>query len=138
MNVEEINRILIEKQPDRFMLGLFRQTNRELVVGFAFEGGEDEDNYFIVKFTQAVIFHVPSVLHGIDRDSIIFKIAPHKEAHKYIPSISFDEEEFGDKGYKIFLLNNSKNIKTGYYIAAECVESEWATLEKGRKEYNLW
>lgn len=132
MNLNEINKIIIEEEPDTFTLSSFSQKDRELVVAFTFDGGPNEDKVFIVKFIQTVAFHIPSIIH----QSIIFNLAHHSNARHYIPFISFDEEEFGEDGYEIILLLDSARNETGYYIAADNVISKWLSYEEYQNRWN--
>ncbi len=136
-NIDRINGTLIQKHPDMLLLTSFGQPNRELILAFSFNGGPEEDKLFVVRFTGTVVFHIPSIIHTSTAAPIVFKIAPYFEANKYIPDMSFDEEEFGEKGYRIFLLTTPAGKETGYYVAAEAVKSEWISRENGRQRWNI-
>jgi hypothetical protein len=136
-NVDQINRVLVEECPDMIFLTSFGQPGSELVLAFTFNGGPEEDRFYVVRFSGAAVFHIPSIIHTRLAAPLMFKIAPHFEADKYIPSISFDEEEFGERGYKIYLLTTTSGEETGYYVAAEAVESEWISRENGRRKWNI-
>ncbi len=122
-----------EERPENFTTASFDSQNRELVIAFTFNGGSNEDKIFVLKFEQAVAFHIPSVL----REYIIFHLAPYTDAHQYIRAISFDEEEFGEKGYKIVVLSQPFGDETEYYIAAESVQSEWISYQEGKRQWNI-
>jgi len=126
MDLIEINDTLLEYRPDNLILQSFQARDRKLCIAFTCDGGEREDFAYIVEFTHAVCFHVPSVLYV----PIQFRVSDAKLAKNYIPSISLDESEFGEKGLKLVLLCNEKALPVGYYIAAESVLSEWVSREK--------
>ena len=137
-NLESINTILREETPGTFFLASFSQKSLELTTAFTFEGGPKEHKSFLVKFKEAIIFHVPCILHSSLSASVVFRIAPYQAADQYIPAVSFDEEEFGETGFKIFVLENMSGVETGYYIAAKHVESEWMSLKKGNQKWGIW
>jgi hypothetical protein len=125
MNLEKINEVLSEEAPSKLISAAFFHKGRELFLVFTWDGGKNEDKAFLLKFKQAAVFHIPSILYATN-SRVTLDIAPGNEAIKYIPSVSFDEGEFNNNAsYKIFLLKNIYGKETGYYIAAESVESEW-------------
>ncbi len=129
MDLKQINKILIEEQADTFILASFAQKDRELIIAFNFEGGHLEDKALLVKFNEAVIFHIPSVMHS-DSSSMVFEVVPPSKAIEYIPAIRFDDEEFGEKGYKIIIIKAPPGQETGYYIAAESVEARMDSFRR--------
>ncbi len=138
MTIDQINKILLEKHPDTFIFASFTQRGRELIIAFNFEGGSSEDKVFLVKFKEAVIFHLPSVISYSIGEPIVFELSPSSMAINYIPLINYDEEEFGEKGYKIFLLKTLTGQETGYYIASESVDPEWVPSNDAYEKWGIW
>ncbi len=126
MTLEEINNVLSEYEPDNFILQSFSQETRELSIAFTCDGGPREDQAFLVTFNEAVVFHIPSVIcHRLnDGGPFVLLTAPIPDVSRIIPDVNFDEEEFGEDGFKIFLLTRDGKA-TGYYIAAESVTASW-------------
>ncbi len=122
MTLDEVNDVLSEYEPDGFILQSFSQETRELRIAFMCDGGPKEEQAFLVTFKEAVIFHVPSVLHD---GRLVLRLARIPDLNRIIPEISFDEGEFGEEGFKIFLLMDHAGTPTGYYIAAESIEASW-------------
>ena len=120
--MDQINDVLIEYDPGNFILQSFSQRTRELGIAFTCDGGPKEDQAFHVTFVEAIVFHVPSVLYN---SRLVFRVAPNPDAKRIIPDISFDEGEFGEDGFKVFLLMDRDGTATGYYIAAESVAARW-------------
>jgi hypothetical protein len=121
LDIEPINKVLREEGPARLLLQAYDPRRRALTVAFTFDGGPREDDAFVVVFDGAVIFHVPSVLHR----EVLFALLPPSAARKYVPAVSFDDEEFGPAGFRIVAILDEGEAETGYYVAAEGCTAEW-------------
>ena len=126
MEINKINEELRRECPGKFILQSFCQIERKLVVAFTCGGGPKEDYAYLITFNEAIIFHLPSVLYK----PIRFKIAEKEKIKEIIPSISYDEGEYCETGYKVVTIIDGNNKETGYYLAADSVSAEWVSRDK--------
>ncbi len=126
MALNKVNSVLSEYEPENFILQSFSQETGELCIAFTCDGGPREGQAFLVTFNQVAVFHVPSVMYPPPNDGrrFIIVVAPISDASRIIPDVNFDEDEFAEGGFKVFLLTLDGK-PTGYYIAAESVAASW-------------
>ena len=126
MELDKINRELTEHKPEKFVLYSFRQRGRELILAFSCDGGPKEDEVFLLTFRETPLFHVPSVLHEV----VGLELVESSRAQDFIPEVSFDSDEFGERGFKIVKLVLENGKSTSYYVAAESASGEWVSRNK--------
>ena len=123
MQIESINEQLIEDQLLGMEVRSFDADGRRLVLAFSSHGGPRESEEFLVELGQAIIFHLPSVLHA----PVVFRRASEEERERLIPPTSYDRDEVsGTAGaYTVLTLNDLDGTPTGYYVAADTISASW-------------
>jgi len=124
MNISEINTILAELEPDYMEFNSYVRR-QDVTVIFSIEGGPKEDEFFVLRFRNAVITFLPGILHASVR---LQQLSP-SDSVKYVPKTSFDEEEFGDEGFTVWVFTKPDGERLGYFVAAEEITAEWVKRE---------
>ncbi len=123
MELTLINEQLRREEPDSLILQSYDARGRELVLAFTCDGGPREDEALVVRFHNAALFHLPSVLHT----PVFFRIAEAEEAQRLVPPASYDAEELSGKGggFTVVVLESQEGSPYGFYIAAESGDATW-------------
>ncbi len=130
VDIEEVNAVFEREFPDNLVLQSYDARNQELVIAFTWDGGPREDEAYVVRFEQAILFHLPAVLYG----EVRFRKATETERERLIPAESFDPLEVsGATGAFTVVLFTDQDGKTfGYYVAAKSVRAKWLPREACR------
>ncbi len=123
MEIDSINEQLRAARPDTMIMQSFDIRGRKLVLAFTCDGGPREDEAIVLEFSQAALFHLPSVLY----EPVFFRVANETERERLIPRVSYDPLEVsGTLGsFAVLVLEDDQGNSYGYYIAAESVRAAW-------------
>jgi len=125
MDLDPVSTVLECESPENLTVQTYDAHSMELVLAFTSDGGPKEDLTYVVRFEQAVLFHLPASLYH----EVRFRKATEAERERLMPADCCDPYEFsGAKGaYTVVLLTNRDGKALGYYIAAESVSGEWVS-----------
>ncbi len=123
MDIAPINQQLNAHEPDQMGLRRISEYGNTLTLVFLCHGGPMERLAFVVTFENAVVFHLPSVLHNT---AVRFKRASPERIKELIPAASYDESEHTHPdGYVVVELTDVAEQPHGYYVMAERVVGKW-------------
>jgi hypothetical protein len=120
-DTDAINELLRVEQPARLILQSFEPRARTLTVALTFDGGPREDDALVIVFDGSATFHVSAVSHQPG----FFVLLPADAARRYVPSVSFDHDEFGPAGCRVVAFTDPSGMETGYYVACERCTMSW-------------
>ncbi len=136
MNIEEIDVVLELEAPSDLITQTYNAREQELVIAFTCDGGPREDQAYIVRFEEAILFHLPAVLH----DEVRVREATEGEREQLIPEESYDPLEVsGAPGaFTVVLFAGRDGRAFGYYVAARSVSGEWLPASLVESEGEFW
>ncbi len=127
MTIEEIDAILGAEAPENLILQSYDARSKRLEIAFTCDGGPREDQAYLMRFEEAILFHLPAYLYHRVR----LRIATEAERQRMIPPESYDPLEVSgaEDAFTVVLFTGPDGRALGYYVAARSLSAEWLPCE---------